>query len=373
MIRNMKTVLIYSGFNPRAILAFLRFAKQRNISCVVIAQSDNDFIFHTDYRDKIIHVRKSSTLNADKILSHVELVRKKFNIHNVFILPSTEYLNRILINNKELLFKYDVTFGLCDKDLYEKISDKEAFTNLCRKYNIPVPLQSPIPLTSFPQVAKPKTYFEGSEIASKPVLIKSQKELLKFKSNNQIASFFYQEYINGQCVYLLFYFEKNGRYSVFSQENFIQQSNGASMILAKSSNYHNNQDIVKPYVNMFLSEKFVGLVMVEIIIQNNISFMIEANPRLWGPSQLILDAGMNLFDFFICDNEILEKCLSVQNYQENVFYFWSGGIVETQKKKEQIKFHNYTPTDFTKNYSEITKRDIYLKKDSIKLHIKENS
>lgn len=373
MSRSMKTVLIYSGFNPRAILAFLRFAKQHNISIVVVAQSDNDFIFQTDYRDKIIHVRRSSILNADKILSHVELARKKLNIHDVFILPSTEYLNRVLINNKELLFKYDVTFGLCDKDLYEKISDKDAFANLCRKYNISVPLQSPIPLTTFPQVAKPKTYFEGSEIASKPVLIKSQTDLLIFKFKNQISSFFYQEYIKGQCVYLLFYFEKNGRYSVFSQENFIQQSNGASMILAKSSNYHHNQAIVKPYVKMFLSEKFVGLVMVEIKIHNGVSFMIEANPRLWGPSQLILDAGMNLFDLFMCENGILEKCLSEQNYQENVFYFWSGGIVETQKKNEQIKFHNYTPTDFTKNYIEIIKREIYLKKDSIKLHIKENT
>ena len=35
--------------------------------------------------------------------------------------------------------------------------------------------------------------------------------------------------------------------------------------------------------------------------------MIEANPRLWGPSQLILDSGMDLFQCFAYDNKLIKK------------------------------------------------------------------
>jgi hypothetical protein len=37
-------------------------------------------------------------------------------------------------------------------------------------------------------------------------------------------------------------------------------------------------------------EGFYGLVMIEVKEYDNQFYMIEANPRLWGPSQLILDA-----------------------------------------------------------------------------------
>ena len=34
--------------------------------------------------------------------------------------------------------------------------------------------------------------------------------------------------------------------------------------------------------------------------------MIEANPRFWGPSQLFVDAGFNLFESFLFDYNIIE-------------------------------------------------------------------
>lgn len=370
--KGTKLVLVYSGFNTRAIIAFLRVAILRNVSFAIIAKSDNDDIFHTDYSHNVVYTRRSLTLDVVEILSHVEIARKKLNAEDVLILPSTEYLNRILLSNKELLFNNHVSFGLCEKKLYEKLSDKETFTKLCYKNNVPIPIGSHIPLSTFPQVAKPKAYFKGNKIGEKPRIIKSPDELKIFESNINIDDYFYQNYIGGNCVYLLFYFSRNGSYSIYSQENYIQQSKGASMILAKSSNYHNNQAIVKPYVNMFLSEKFVGLVMVEIKIQNGIPYMIEANPRLWGPSQLILDANMNLFDCFMLDNGILTEPIIEQKYQENVYYFWSGGMLETQKKNEQIRFYNYRHRDFVNNYYEIIKNEIFLKKDTINIFLKEN-
>jgi predicted ATP-grasp superfamily ATP-dependent carboligase len=354
----LKTVLIYSGFNPRAIIAFLRFAKLHDISCAVVAKSNNDFLFHTDYRDKIIHVRTSTTLDANTILSHAKLARKKSNFEDVFVLPSTEYLNRVLINNKEILFKNGITFGLCEKELYEKISDKEAFTNLCRKHSIPVPPESPIPLTTFPQVAKPKAYFEGANVAAKPIIIKKAEELNDFKSKYQINSFFYQAYIKGQCVYLLFYFEKDGTYSVYSQENFVQQPNGGSMLLAKSADFHENMELVQPYVDLFLTEKFQGLVMVEVKIENGIPYMIEANPRLWGPSQLIIDANMDLFERFANDNNLTKNPINnIDKYLQNIIYFWKDGL--TDLPLEKLTYHNFSAHQLDFKLNELEKHDVF--------------
>ena len=50
--------------------------------------------------------------------------------------------------------------------------------------------------------------------------------------------------------------------------------------------------------------------MVEVKHLSNKNYMIEANPRFWGPSQLFVDAGINLFEAFLVDNGLLNKRLT---------------------------------------------------------------
>ena len=50
-------------------------------------------------------------------------------------------------------------------------------------------------------------------------------------------------------------------------------------------------EISHSYGRLIKSLNFHGLIMIDLKKHNNNYFLIEANPRLWGPSQLILDSG----------------------------------------------------------------------------------
>ena len=56
-------ILIFSGFNPRAVLAFIRTLEKNNISDYgIIANGICDRIFLTKYASKVIYVRKEKRI-----------------------------------------------------------------------------------------------------------------------------------------------------------------------------------------------------------------------------------------------------------------------------------------------------------------------
>ena len=371
----MKPVLIFSGANDRAVIAFCRYAKSVSIPFVIVANGEDDLVFLSDYKNEVIATRSKNILNWDIFIQNVTIAKNKFSCEELFVLPTTEYINRFLLENKVKIQEQNVTFGLCDEPLYARISDKYDFGNLCEKYNILTPKEYSIKPDFFPYVIKPKAYFnDAHDVNLKPALIYNQEQehyfLNQFDSNN----FYFQEYVGGKSIYLLFHFAKNNSYTVYSQENFMQQHDGGSMILAKSSNYHLENDLVQPYVNLFQKENFHGLVMIEVKFYEGKYYMIEANPRFWGPSQLILDAKMTLFDDFCLDNELIqEQTTKSEDYINQSIYFWSGGLIQTQKNKSNLMFYNYDKELFLKEYSSCISNEMYFRKDTIQTYIKENS
>jgi hypothetical protein len=49
-------------------------------------------------------------------------------------------------------------------------------------------------------------------------------------------------------------------------------------------------------------------------------------------------------------------------------YFWSGGIIEDQRKKQLTKFHNYEKELFFDDYSNWHSADVYLRPDTLKVY-----
>lgn len=370
----MKPILIFSGANDRAVIAFCRYAERTNIKCVIVANGEEDLIFLTDYKKDVIATRKRNMLTIENLLEYVNRVKLKFLSKEVFILPSTEYLNRFLLNNKEDLDKSAVRFGLCDKKLYDKISDKYQFGTLCSKYGVKVPIEYKEKPTVFPYVVKPKRYFDDNKkVNFKPLIIYNKEQEVTFLDNVDRNELYFQQYVSGKSIYLLYYFFKDKSYSVYSQENFVQQSLGGSMIYCKSSNYHLNASLSNPFSELFISEGFNGLVMIEVKEYDNQFYMIEANPRLWGPSQLILDAKMSLFDDFSIQNDLINANEAVdQSYIVNKNYFWSGGINEDLNKNANSMFYNYNIDSFLNENDCLLKDEIYYKKDTLQVYIKEN-
>ncbi len=288
------------------------------------------------------------------------------------ILPSTEFLNRFLLKHVIVLNQNGISIGLCDEATYKLISDKYAFSELCEINGILVPEEYQSLPKTFPFVVKPKSYGKDlKEAHEKPILVNSENDLKNLDRLGDLNDYYFQRYIGGKSYYLLYYFYKDGAYAVYSQENLIQQDNGASIVLAKSSRIH-EEDLSKKFAHLFIKSNFSGMVMVEIKKHEDKYFMIEANPRFWGPSQLILDANMSLIDDFLVDNAIILKGDS-STYRNDVYYFWSGGLVEDQRNGNTPKFYDYTTERFFEDYAMLCSNDLYLKEDTIKIYVDECS
>jgi predicted ATP-grasp superfamily ATP-dependent carboligase len=344
-------ILIFSGYNPRAIISFCRIASEYNLNFDIIAKSKDDEILKTDYKSNVVLIRKSTELNITIIFDII----KKYNNTKLFILPSTEYLNRILLYNKFELNNKNVFFGLTNFVTYNSVSDKLSFSNICNTYEIKTPIEYNFNFKKIPYVIKPKKYFNKDMSIDTPMLVFDESTFDEFFSNKNPNDFYLQEFVSGESIYFLFYFSKNGEFDVFSQKNYIQQPNGGSITYAKSSE-HYKESITNKLVTMFRSINFFGLVMVEFRKRNDEWIMIEANPRLWGPSQLILDSGMNLFDKFLYDNNLISSPKS-RIFKPNISYVWEFGMTDNDT-------YHYGCSDF--NYD--AKSDIYNRTDTIQLY-----
>ncbi len=155
----------------------------------------------------------------------------------------------------------------------------------------------------------------------------------------------------------------------FSQENLIQQPEGKSIVAAVSSNYHHSKECQK-YIKLFKDINFRGLVMVEIRKNSKYDYMIEANPRFWGPSQLFVDSRVNLFDALLFDYGVIEEKPQYLKPRK-AEYFWFGGLVETFKCNKNVNFYNYTPKKFFKQLPSFLQIDIYRRDDSINIFLDE--
>ncbi|WP_411170332.1 hypothetical protein ACH36K_07585 [Clostridium sp. MB05] len=371
-VNKRKCVLIFSGFNQRAIVSFLRTLNEKKVDYAIIAKSKDDDIFLTKYKDKVLAIRNSVTLILDDLLSTIKEVKEQCNEREYIIAPTTEALNRLLIEERKSFEKIGCIIPLVEKELYELVSDKYSFGEICLQNHIIVPKKFEFSLNlTLPIVAKPKKYFSSSrrEVLS-PIIIKDSEELELFYKNYNTEDFYYQEFLEGRSLYLLYYFHRNGMIYKFSQENLVQQPEGKSMLAAISTNFHNSEESYK-YEKLFQSFKFNGLVMVEVKQKDNVNYMIEANPRFWGPSQLFVDAGVNFFEAFLHDYGLIESLPKLKPIKNPIKYFWLGGIMMTLKNNLNLNFYNIVENEFLNFLPKWIENDIYRRNDTIEIFKKE--
>jgi hypothetical protein len=365
-------LVIFSGSNERAVITFCRYAEKLMLDYVIIANGNDDSILVSYYKSKVLLIRPKNQLNLSDFLKYMIDIKKYFNINRLFIIPITEYLNRFLLQNWKSLEAINISFGLCNSELYTSISDKYSFGNLCNSFGILIPKEFNYKPDKIPYVIKPKKYYNENNVVNiKPIIINNDQEadLVDLNTND----IYYQEFIGGKSIYFLFYFSKNGLHTVYSQENLIQQHDGGSMILCKSSNYHLNTEIVNKLVKLFKDNKFSGLVMVEMKLYNEKFYMIEANPRPWGPLQLTINSKMTIIDDFFIDNGLINfPIFNKKDYKVNTYYFWSGGINKTLDTSNNLCYHDFSESTFINEYNNIIKNEIYLNTDTIKIYLKEN-
>ena len=100
-----KSLLLFSGYNQRAILTFLRTLRTQKITSYIVARDKNDEIFHTDFANDVIHTRKHRELYSAEIIECLDKIFEISNNSQFIVIPSSEALNRYFLENIDLFNK----------------------------------------------------------------------------------------------------------------------------------------------------------------------------------------------------------------------------------------------------------------------------
>jgi predicted ATP-grasp superfamily ATP-dependent carboligase len=364
-----KGVIVFSGYNQRAVIALLRTLEANKVIYRVIASSPKDTIFQTVYGKNAI-TRRRPELEITDILDSLSLATKGLAADSFVIAPSTESLNRHLLAHREQYESSGYKVPLVSLALYEKISDKASFTEMCRRAGITVPSDvKDIENALLPFVAKPSSYVASDGSTPSPVIIRTTQDYESFVSSYDKHDFYYQEYIEGESHYLLYYFHSDGRIDKLSQKNLVQQPAGKSVVAAITSDTHSHM-ISNQYESLLRAEDYRGLIMVEVKKNAEGEFyMIEANPRMWGPSQLFVDAGVNLFLSFLDDYRVVKTTEVVTTHvPRETRYYWGGGPRVAGVNDEGLDYHGYDVVRYRQEKALWESADIYNRKDTSGLY-----
>lgn len=364
---NNQAVMVVSGYNIRAVVAFCRWATAHDVKYHIIAKSEEDPIFFTDYKEHVAFTRDCQALRPEQFRSWCKSICNQYGYQRLIVLPSTEYLNRFLLDHRNSIEEKNCIIPLVDQKIYRMISDKLSFTALCQSYGLDIPTQFAHLPEKFPFVAKPRSYFSAQRKQLVPHIINNQYDLEIF-SKEEEKDYFFQQFVHGRSLYLLAYIGQKENI-LFSQENLMQQACGGSILLAKSSDFHRSE-IASSYVKMLREQKYVGLIMVEVRLDESTGkyYMIEANPRLWGPIQFLVDNNIDLFGAMLRDYGFEIPHVHAPDHATTTHYFWSGGIT---RELQPIAYHSYSADKFIKELPNIRSQDIFLRKDTLNLFLKE--
>jgi len=360
-----RAFLLISGNNYRALIALCRRLTRRGIPFYVIARSATDQLYRTQYRKQIRATLDEVELSVAVLTNVIAAITREHTIDELIILPTAEHLNRFLLDNRPALEAPGrFVIPLVDANIYRRISDKASFAALCRSRNIPLPANVDPTTTPFPLAAKPRSEFSVIDgTALTPRLIYSAEDWSSFTTQQHHEDYYFQEYIPGKSFYLLFYFYRDGTYKFATQQNGAQQPDGKSIVLAWTSAF---QDIPTKdrFVDLFRDLGFHGALMIELKEYNGNIYIIEANPRLWGPSQLLLDSGANLIDGYIDEYISGPREKHPPSYQLGTIYFWFNGFMSALMSSKGINWFEDGRTFFLRHFFQILSSDVYLRSDS---------
>jgi len=368
-----KAIVIFSGYNQRAIIAFLRYATEQGVPFHIVASSPDDPILLTSYAKDVAQIREKKDFSVAVIIPILKDLMVVKSLDELVILPSSEYLNRVILANREAFLDHNILIPLVEEDIYQKVSDKYTFRGLCSERGIRVPeIYSQTDGIQPPFVIKPRKYFSPDGVVQfKPQLIYTVEQFEHLQGENSPTDFYVEEYVEGRSLYLLYYISKTEASVCYSQENLVQQPEGGSMIASHSSDLHQSK-LAEQYMDLFKQVGFYGLVMVEVRESSKGIYMIEANPRLWGPSQLFVDANVPIFRNFLVDLgfEIKGECLEASMVP--VHYFWSDGLSELGLDDQNLAFHSIGAEEFKDQVATFLESDVYARDDTISIHNRKN-
>lgn len=356
--------VIFSGANERAIIACCRYFSRKNILFSIVARPSKDKIFLTSYKKNIDFSREFDYLDAEDITRQIFLLRRRYTEDTLIYLPTSESLNRIMLQYRNEFSSAGLVINLCGEALYEMLSDKLKFNALAEENGILLPPAVANPsVQTLPFVAKPKQEFSkvnGEKIY--PQLIFSQYQIADFYAKFDSDDFFFQKYIDGKSYYLLLFLADN-TVKILWQKNVLQQADGKSIIAAEIC-VCPDPDFEFKMINILQKVNYEGFIMVELMHDAGHSYLIEANPRLWGPFQLAVDNGFNP-EWIRFNGEYVNVS------QKKGLYFWLAGLLINFSEGKHIRHFLPGKKNAVQYVFKAICADIYVHQDSFMLFLSE--
>lgn len=364
-------VVIFSGYNQRAVVALCRTLKSASVPFFIVASSPEDSILLSSYKNNVAAIRRERPLVLEDIMGCLEQIAERGDCREYVIAPSSEALNIFLLKNRQQIAGCGCIVPLVDLEAYKRVSDKSRFNELCRSRGLSIPEEITSPrLSEVPFVAKPKSDILADGLHVYPHIIRNGRDYRIFEQKEDPDNYFFQRYIYGESYYLLYYITRSGAIEKFSQRNLVQQPRGKSIVAAESADIHlRNESQI--FEDMLLSISFHGLVMIEIRIEDSNIYVIEANPRMWGPSQLMVDSGANLLMSMVneyCGNPVPEQ--TPAEPEKPTLYCWIGGFCDSLVRERSLMWH-CDRSLFVERYGHFMRKDVYLRQDTKRIFTRE--
>lgn len=356
-------VLFLAGTNDRAIIACIRSMEAHKIQFYICLPEPSRLSIWklSKYSNRVLDKRYDSTGDVELLKNGLEEAVK--DIRPLVLFPTGETVIRILLQDPNWLRDNNIAFPVVDYKTYKRVSDKAAFADLVVKYDIYVPplLENFPDSFSEPFVAKPKVNVDDHGNKKVPYLILSEKDFLSFNQQELLDNFFYQKYIDGYSIYYCAIYKNGLEQCSFVQKTLRQQPAGKSVFKACPTTI--DRELRQKILTMMLDIRWNGVIMIEFKIHGGRYYMIEANPRFWGPLQLCVDNGYD-FPYYLYLQAINNDYEVDKHQQINQFgYRWSLGYLNglINKISSGGEFQEANPTSQEKK---LKYRDVWLRKDT---------
>jgi hypothetical protein len=352
-------ILILSGANERAIVAACDSMMADGIGFSIIARPRNDPVARSHLARFVVAVRKSDTLDIDDLVRTLRQVRPSLPARLLY-LPASEALNRLVLQHRERLEREcALEIPMPEREVYETLSDKSRFNALAQQFGIALPPALDDAVSpALPLVAKPRNEFSlltGEKLYPELIFTETQRSAFLARHAPD-GAYFYQQYLDGASHYYLFFFDGKARHAVLFQQNLAQQPNGKSIVVAQSCPCPDPVFLDRISV-CIASTGFFGFCMVEAMAVDDRSYLIELNPRLWGPMALALQAGFRIK--WLGDPAAMVQPLLPP--ARPVRYAYLAGMWRARRNGGSLRWYPQGRAQFIRHLLSFLREDVYLK------------
>ncbi|MCF5045875.1 ATP-grasp domain-containing protein [Pseudomonas simiae] len=359
-------VIIFTGANERAVGAFCRSLQRDRIDFVLITRNTQDALYRTRLRRYLFAQRTQDALDENEFKRLLLDIKASHPTRPLTIAPSAESINRLLMGMQDWLFLEGIQGISVSPAIYHLFSDKEKLLAAAKVVGLKIPAQiEQLSEGQLPFVLKPRVESGPHGQRLYPLLVRSAAEYAEHARHYDAARYLIQRYIDGQSFYYL-YFRNDAGVVALYQRNIAQQAAGKSMVaaeLVRCPDTNTDQRLRA----LLEQHHYCGFIMFEVMESAGQHFIIEANPRLWGPMQLALENGFRA-SWLVQDRHQTPQMAAQQRFLgvwQRDKYLWLGGFVG--QPRSDMRFFAGARSWLLKACCWLPRYDIWFATDSLRL------